>query len=326
MRIFRRTSQELTDQEVQDWLYELRINAYVPDSDFAVTAVFKAKISNERNYYFAGVNVENPDHRLSTHAEEGSIAAMVTSLGKYVEIEEIWLMGAPKELKQGTDDPKGNIEASCCGKCRQQIVNFADEEVPVHYISLNGSIKTTTTGKFLPNRFTLLGKRKNIKEIIPPSAEQVKQQLIRSGVELSQKDIFDWLNSLESADFITGISDTLLLKLDNDSYVAGVKVEDPSYVDISAMQNAVAIVIGEFGKREVTEVWSYRKSEGKKKVPDDAVQPLNLSSIQTLAQFSAGRDIIIHLMNAKGENVDIRLSDTGYYIPTFYNPKPILFE
>ena len=142
MKNFRKGHQN--EKEIIDWLRDMRGSPYVPASGFDVTVVFRAKIGNADDYYFTGVNVENPDHRLSTHGEEAALSAMVTGLGKQVELVEGWVMGAPKHLKPGSADPLANNKCTCCGKCRQQIAGFAGPDVKIHSVSLNGAVSSIT--------------------------------------------------------------------------------------------------------------------------------------------------------------------------------------
>ena len=148
MKVFRKSHTPLTQEDITQWLREMRDTPYVAASGFAVTCVFRAKIGDDDSYYFTGVNVENPDHRLATHGEEGGIAAIATALGKKAEIVEGWVMGAPKDLKVGDDSFLANNCVSCCGKCRQQIAGLAAPSVAIHSISLNGAIKKPLSATF----------------------------------------------------------------------------------------------------------------------------------------------------------------------------------
>lgn len=136
-------------------LEELLPRAYVPYSNFRVAAVVRSG-----DQYFGGVNVENEDHRLSTHAEEGAIAAMVAKLGLSARIDEIW------------------VSVACCGKCRQQIVAFADKGVRVHVTDA----PTTTVGAFLPDAFTVA---------MPKSAPEKVTLLLDNGAKVTGVKVED---------------------------------------------------------------------------------------------------------------------------------------
>jgi len=136
-------------------LEKLKLRAYAPYSGFRVASAIRVGAR-----YFGGVNVENEDHRLSTHAEEGAIAAMVAALGMSARIDEIW------------------VTADCCGKCRQQLAAFADKNVKVHV-----GAKTTTVGDFLPDVFTF--------EAMPAFARQAVTLLLGNGARVTGYNVED---------------------------------------------------------------------------------------------------------------------------------------
>lgn len=326
MKVFKKTSKPLSQEEIVEWLRELRGNPYVPSSGFDVTSVFRVKVGDEDTYYCAGTNVENPHHRLSTHGEEGSIAAMVTGLGKHAQIVEGWVMGAPKKLIPGSDDPLADNCVSCCGKCRQQIAGFASPSVVMHSVSLNGATKSTTVGDFLPDAFTF---RDFAPELTSASAQQtdsvptvsdVESRLVRKGKELSANEIDQWLESLESFDLASKQSQAVILKLANGAYVAGVKVEDAAYVSIDPVQSAMAIAQAEFGHQKVLEVHTLAKGRDEAAMAPEAFTPLSGSAIQVLGQFAAHADIPVHMYNAAHESRVIKLKDSARYLPTFERP------
>ncbi len=286
MNIFRKG--RLSEGDIHKWLVGLRPHAYIPESAFAVSVVIRARAGGEDDYYFGGVNVENRDHRLATHGEEGAISAMVTGLGKQAEIVEVWVMGAPLSVKPGDKAPAADAKVSCCGKCRQQIVSLAAEDAKVHYVSLNGESVTTTVGAFLPDAFT---PRRFMPEFVAtskagaaPTAADVEKRLVRKGV-LTAAEIESWLKSLESVDFISKVSQSLVVELENGSYVAGTKVEEAAFIDISAAQSAMAVAAGVFGACTVKNVWVYSK---------DKKAMLPLSSLQVLFEFSRDSALPIH--------------------------------
>ncbi|MBU6475364.1 MAG: hypothetical protein KGQ70_05315, partial [Alphaproteobacteria bacterium] len=244
----------LSQAEMHQWLLDLRDNPHVPESGFCVSSVFRARAGDADDYYFAGVNVENMDHRLSTHGEEGAISGIVTALGKKAEIVEGWVMGAPKGVKAGDKTSAAEAFASCCGKCRQQVAGLAREKAEIHYVSVNGAVETTTVGKFLPELFTfrqfIPGFAKDQNGGKAPSSAAVQRKLLRKG-PLTEREIESWLKSLQSVDYATRISQSVVLKLDNGYYAAGTRVEEAAFVDINAAQAAVAIATAAFGARKV---------------------------------------------------------------------------
>lgn len=268
----------LSEAEVYQWLLALRPYAHVPVSNFSVTTVFRARAGSTDDFYFAGVNVENDDHRLATHGEEGAISGIVTALGKQAEIVEVWVMGAPLGVKPGDGSPFADAVVSCCGKCRQQIAGLAAEDAKIHYVTLNGKTSTTTIDAFLPEKFTF---RNYISDFAgspagaAPADDEVAKKLSRKG-PLSDAEIEAWLKSLESVDYATKVTQSIVVKLDNGFYVAGAKVEDAAFIDISAAQAAMANAVTTFGARTVESVWVYTGDHGK----------LPLSSLQVLLEFA----------------------------------------
>ena len=315
---------KLDQNQIIDWLRELRGNPYVPASGFDVTTVFRAKLGDQDDYYFAGVNVENPDHRLSTHGEEGAISAMVTALGKQAEIVEGWVMGAPANLKPGSKEPLADNKVTCCGKCRQQIAGLASPDTVIHSVSLNGAVSATTVGAFLPDAFSfkdyipeLAATDKNTET--PPTANEVESRLTRKA-PLSDTDIFNWLKSLESVDYASKTSQAAIVELANGVLVAGTKVEEAAFVSINPIQSAMATATAAFGSQKVKKVWTFASGRDGNELAADAFQPLSLSAVQTLSQFAENADIPIILFSAKGETETMQLKDTAQKPPTFNKP------
>ena len=300
MKIFRKGN--LSEKEIHQWLLDLRGNPHVPESGFDVSAVFRVRAGGQDDLYFAGVNAENIDHRLSSHGEEGVISAMVTALGKKAELVEGWVMGAPRGVKPGDATPFADMKASCCGKCRQQVAGFAAEDVKVHSFSLNGDKSTTTVGAFLPDLFSF---RQYIPEILEKKAgdaaaneipTDIESLLIRKG-PLKEAEIEAWLRDLESVDYASNVSQSVVVKLDNGYYVAGTKVEEAAFVSINAAMAAAAISASEFGGgAKIEEAWVYTKGRAGKELPKNAYGTLPLSAVQTLAEFSGGRDIPLYYL------------------------------
>jgi len=312
LQVFRKRN--ISNSEIIEWLKELRKNSYIPESNFAVSSIFRISAYGYNDYYFAGVNVENIDHRLSTHSEEGAISAMVTAFGKAGEILEGWVMGAAK------DDVTSESMVTCCGKCRQHIAGFAKENVKIHSVALNGDISTTTVGEFLPKAFTF---REYIEEItnsiesITPSLSNgnIENKLIRCG-NLSDKDIFEWLDNLESIDYVSKISQSIILKLDNGFYVAGTNIEEIAFVSISAAQNAVAISSVEFGDISIEKIWVYTKGREGKEIAADSFASLPMSSLQVLISMAVKEDIPISFFSSDATMVETSLIESAKILST----------
>jgi cytidine deaminase len=342
--LFQKSDTLLTQAQITEWLKALRGKPYNPSSEFDVTAIFRVTSGSQDMYYFAGVNVENSDLRLSSHAEEGCIAAIATALGKKAQIVEGWVMGAPKKLQSGDNDPLTDCQVSCCGKCRQQIANLAEPSTPIHSVSLNGHVSYTTVAEFLPDAFTfrqfapeLLNNTFSFEEAL--SVQQISDKLVRSGNELTEAEIFAWLQSLESIDYATQTSQAVVVKLSDYHYVAGVSVEEAAYVSISAMQSAMAIAHAHWGKAVIEEVWvlsdnknqvmKIEKKQSKTQVltqfsayqkssqTRQSFIPLPLSSVQVLGEFAADDKVAINMFNPSGACRSITLDESAKLIPTF---------
>lgn len=353
MQILKKSDIVLTRDQIKEWLIALRDYCYHPSSGFAVTSVFRAKAKgDDAHYYFAGVNVENFDNRLSTHAEEGSIAAMITTLGKSAEITEGWVMGAPLRLNPGDDDPLANNNVTCCGKCRQQIAEFAEGNVIIHSVSLNGEFKQTTVDKFLPDAFCFKDFSTDMIKHTNASFEGVSQKdlekkLIRHVEKaLSEKEIFHWLEQLESIDYASKAGQAVVLKLEDNHYVAGVNIENAAYISISPMQCAIANAKTICKTISVEQVWvitqvrndnffstftseeknfsllkEFKQAKKSSLVVAKACQPLTFSSLQILSQFAKNDNIPIHLLNSDGSKSEIQFNESFQFPVTFPREK-----
>ena len=313
----------LSDAEIHQWLLDLRDNPHIPESGFAVSAVFRARCGGDDDYYFAGVNVENMDHRLSTHGEEGSIAGIVTGLGKQAEIVEGWVMGAPANVGAGDKGPAAKSLASCCGKCRQQIAGLAAADAQIHSVSVSGKTSTTAVGAFLPDLFTF---RQYILDLATdqrtgkaPAAAAVKKKLVRKG-PLTRKEIEGWLKSLESVDYASKVSQSIILKLDNGFYAAGTRVEEAAFVDINAAQAAIAVATSAFGTCTVESAWVYTKGRDEKKLPAGSFGTLPMSALQVLSEFAKSDKMPVHYLGDGGLVVNKTLASAAKIVPISRKP------
>jgi cytidine deaminase len=253
--------------------------------------------------------VENIDHRLSTHGEEGAIAAMITGLGKQAEIVELWCMGAPPQLKPGSKYPAADICTTCCGKCRQQIAGLAADDTKIHYVSLNGRVETTTVDAFLPEAFRLPVSAQAAKAGVALAASDVEEKLVRKG-PLTQAEIESWLKNLEPVDFISKTSQSMVVELDSGFYVAGTSVEDAAFIDISVAQAVVAIAAGAFGAFKVKAAWVYTAGCDEKKANDR----LPLSALQVLLTFAQDTALPLHYLGESGAMLKLNEAVIGILI------------
>jgi cytidine deaminase len=101
-------------------------NAHAPYSRFRVGACLRAASGR----LYAGCNVENAAYPVGQCAEATAIGAM-----EVVVLSE------------------GAAVCSPCGRCRQQLAEFAAAETPVHLCGPDGVRLTTTIGALLPLAF-----------------------------------------------------------------------------------------------------------------------------------------------------------------------------
>jgi cytidine deaminase len=110
-------------------------NAHAPYSRFRVGACVRAASGR----LYAGCNVENASYGLTQCAESTAIGAMVAAGDR--EIVEVVLVTERAEL------------CPPCGRCRQQLAEFAQPQTRVHLCGPEGVRITTTLGELLPLAF-----------------------------------------------------------------------------------------------------------------------------------------------------------------------------
>jgi cytidine deaminase len=128
-------------QQAIDWAalreaaLEVGRRAYVPYSHFHVGAA--ALTADGR--VIAGCNVENASYGLTLCAETTAIGAMITAGDR--DIAEVLVLTERAE------------PCPPCGRCRQQLAEFARPGTPVHLCGPEGLRLTTTLGELLPLAF-----------------------------------------------------------------------------------------------------------------------------------------------------------------------------
>jgi cytidine deaminase len=110
-------------------------HAHAPYSRFRVGACVRAASGR----LYAGCNVENVSYGLTECAETIAIGAMVAAGDR--EIAEVLVVSERAEL------------CPPCGRCRQQLAEFARAQVPIHLCGPDGLRLTTTLGELLPRAF-----------------------------------------------------------------------------------------------------------------------------------------------------------------------------
>jgi len=110
-------------------------NAYAPYSRFRVGACVRA----DSDRLYAGCNVENAAYPITQCAEATAIGALVAAGDR--RIVEVLILTEGKE------------PCAPCGRCRQQLAEFARPDTRIHLCGPEGLRATTTLGELLPLAF-----------------------------------------------------------------------------------------------------------------------------------------------------------------------------
>jgi len=322
MTAFRSGALSATD--IFQWLVDLRAAPHTPESGFNVSAIFRARLGTRDDYYFAGVNVENIDHRLGVHAEESALAAAVTSLGPQARLVEGWLMGAPADVTPSSNSLFTQQKATCCGICLQHLTGVALPDMPVHSVALNNTQETRLMRDLLGAPFTdaqmdTIDQRQSNSPGMLLSDADVTARLTRTG-KLEKADIFNWLQELPLIDHASKVSHSAVLRLDNGAYVAGTKVEEAAYIDISPVQAAVAIARAHYGPCKIEEVWSLATGRDGKQLQPDQYMPLPLSNLQVVAENTDNPTLLMHYFTSSGAAQSATLTEATRMMPTTARP------
>jgi len=119
-------------------------NAHAPYSRFRVGACLRAGSGR----LYAGCNVENAAYPVGQCAEATAIGAMVLAGDR--RIAEVVIL------------TRGPESCPPCGRCRQQLREFAPPDARIHLCGPEGIMVTATLGELLPLAFgpgTLAGPR-----------------------------------------------------------------------------------------------------------------------------------------------------------------------
>jgi cytidine deaminase len=110
-------------------------HAHAPYSTFRVGACVRAASGR----LYAGCNVENSAYPVTQCAEASAIGAMVTAGDR--AITEVVVVTERAEA------------CAPCGRCRQQLSEFAAPATPVHLCGPEGLRRSVTLGELLPLAF-----------------------------------------------------------------------------------------------------------------------------------------------------------------------------
>jgi cytidine deaminase len=122
-------------QPMLDVAHQALANAHAPYSRFRVGACLRAASGR----LYGGCNVENSAYPVGQCAEATAIGAMVVAGDR--EIVEVVVLTEGREI------------CAPCGRCRQQLAEFARPAVPIHLAGPEDVRVTTTLGELLPLAF-----------------------------------------------------------------------------------------------------------------------------------------------------------------------------
>jgi cytidine deaminase len=121
------------------------LNAYAPYSNYKVGAA----IADNNGQLHVGCNVENSSYPQGMCAESNAISSMVAQGG--TTIATIAIVGASGKVSIAAG---GNVAACTpCGGCRQNILEFSDENTRILLVDAAGKLTSYTIDELLPASF-----------------------------------------------------------------------------------------------------------------------------------------------------------------------------
>jgi cytidine deaminase len=127
----------MADTKLIELAHKASARAYVPYSQFPIGAV----LVTSDDTVITGCNVENASFGLTNCGERTAFFKAVSE--GYQSFKALYIYGTSEE------------PISPCGACRQVMVEFCDEDMPVVLINKDlTKIKETTVGELLPYNFT----------------------------------------------------------------------------------------------------------------------------------------------------------------------------
>lgn len=149
------------------------------------------------------------------------------------------------------------------------------------------------------------------------STDEIRNRLMRQGTILDNMQIFNWLKDIHSDNRACFADKSIVLRLNNGAYVAGVSVDNPAYTaSISAARSAVSIMNAIFGQQHVSEVWYFERNNTS--VQANKFYLLSGSSLQVLSEFCNNTsEVTVNIFSVKGSIKSWILSDLILCPPTF---------
>lgn len=320
-----RKADVLSFDEIYGWLKSLRSHPFVEQSKFDVTSVLRVK-TDEGIFHVGGVNVENIELTVGTCAEEGALAAAVTTFGEHVDILEGWVMGAASGAQSA------DLACYPCGECRQRLAQYTNPDAKFHMVSLNGELKDTKTrGELLPMAFSfrdfaseeskLLSAKK-----LPTKKRDAKNRLFAEPEKpLSSSEIHAWMDELQSDVRASGTDRRLVFRLSNGAYVAGVKMDNAAYPSsTTAVQSAIAIMNARYGAETIQEMWTSIIYRDPKVNEEKAANfpAISGAALQVIFQFAANDQIPVNIHAINGQVRSISLHNLMGSPPIFNKHTP----
>lgn len=111
-------------------------NAYAPYSSFKVSAVAIA----DNDQVFSGCNVENSSYSLTICAEVSAICQMVATGQK--QLKALFVFSNTEQF------------VTPCGGCRQTILEFSDNDIPIFTINSHGEVRKHQLSILIPHAFS----------------------------------------------------------------------------------------------------------------------------------------------------------------------------
>lgn len=233
----------LDTQALYSWMSQLRHHAYAPFSNFAVAVVLEV-VGKDKITYFAGVNVESAQYnRLSLHAEQTALNAMITCLGTTPRISRAFFLGAPF----GEESSFSNVPVWPCGHCRQILLEFVDKNTLFQPITIAGQAVTPAKiDTLLPCHFSQdnLGGKLN-------QQTGMKSGAIRYFTEdmTTQPNISSLTPYILNPRYQTSTLNTAFVVCNDGVVIPGVLMQNAAFLTTDAIFAAVGNAVSRFGPK-----------------------------------------------------------------------------
>jgi cytidine deaminase len=229
----------LSQAELTTWLQQLRAHAYAPLSQFPVAVALEVKL--DRYYYFGGVNVESKYHnRLSIHAEQSALSALVTGLGPLARFSRGFCLGGPDSSEKFVWP---------CGHCRQILLEFSTPETTFQAITPNGTVaEACHFEQLLPNQFGLANLE--LTKLLTQDHRNFAYPYLETEVT-DPKAINSLLPDLVpyrlASEYQTTGYDRAILECQNGALIPGVMLQNAAFLTLDPVMAALAIAVSRYG-------------------------------------------------------------------------------